>query len=257
VLPRGWRDFVLQLLLFLVVDVVYELSRGLSSGDIVLAFAHARDVVSLERGLGVFTELDVQHFALHHPVVLWVANMAYFHAHFAVTVVFMFWLYLRRNDHYYFVRNIVFIADAIALAGYIALPTAPPRMLTDVGFVDTLEKYGSINHDSGLLASLANPFAAVPSVHTCYSLIFGITGFCLVRRAAVRALWPFYPCLIVFSIVATANHFWIDAVAGALVALVSFAIARALERVHPTLPASARARLRLPARPREVQGAAG
>jgi hypothetical protein len=244
-LPKGWLDFLLQLGLFALADVVYEISRTFAKGDLAAAFVHARDIVSLEKTLGIFTETDVQHFALARPWVLDVANLTYFHAHFAVTTLFMFWLYLRRNDHYYFIRNIVFASMAIALVGYFFYPTAPPRMLTDLGFTDTLEKFADVNHDSGLVAMLSNPFAAVPSVHTCFSLIIGGSCFYLVRRRALRIAWLFYPCLIVFSIVATANHFWLDAILGALLAVAGLGIAWLIERRWPTLPNSARLRLHL------------
>jgi len=245
VLPKGWPDFLLQLGLFVIADIAYELSRTLAKGDLAAAFVHAQNVVSVERTLGIFTEMDVQRFALSHQWVLDVANLTYFHAHFAVTTVFMFWLYLRRNDHYYFVRNIVFASMVIALAGYFLYPTAPPRMLTNVGFIDTLEKTANINFSSGPIAFLSNPFAAVPSVHTCFSLIIGTSCFFLVRRTAVRLTWLLYPCLIVFSIVATGNHFWLDAILGAMLAAVALGVAWTIERYHPTLPASARRRLHL------------
>jgi membrane-associated phospholipid phosphatase len=246
-LPRGWKDFALQLALFMVVNIIYEVTRGLSDGDIVSAFGHARDLVSAERTLGIFSELDVQRFALDHHWALTVANLTYFHAHFAVTVAFLLWAYLRRNEHYTFLRNVVFVSDAIALVGYIAFPTAPPRMLSDLGFIDTLERFASVNHGSGLIAELANPFAAVPSVHTCYATIFATAGVLLVRRRPFKVAWALYPVLIVFSIVATGNHFYLDAVAGFTVAVTALAIARAIERSRPSLPASARRRLRLPA----------
>ena len=247
ILPRGWADFLVQLLLFALVDVVYEITRGLAEGSVEAAFDHARDIVSWERTLGMFNELDVQSFALHRHWVLDVANLTYFHAHFAVTTLFMFWAYLRRNRHYYFIRNAVFAADAIALAGYTFFPTAPPRMFPRLGFIDTLERYSSVNHNT--FADLANPFAAVPSVHTCYSLLIASSCFFLVRQRFVRVAWLLYPCLIVFSIVATANHFWLDAVFGAAVAVVAVLVAWTIERRHPTLPPSARRRLRLePAR---------
>jgi membrane-associated phospholipid phosphatase len=118
-------------------------------------------------------------------------------------------------------------------------------MLTDLGFTDTLEKFASINHDSGAVISLSNPFAAVPSVHTCFSLIIGTTCFFLVRRRALRVAWLFYPALIVFSIVATANHFWLDAILGAAVAFLALGVAWLIERRRPTLPPSARRRLHL------------
>ena len=244
-LPKGWPDFLFQLVLFAVADLLYEISRTLAKGDLAVAFVHARDVVSVEKSIGIFTELDVQHWALARPWVLDVANMTYFHAHFAVTTCFMFWLYLRRNHHYYFVRNIVFSAMALALIGYMLFPTAPPRMLTDLGFIDTLEKTADVNFNSGAVSLLSNPFAAVPSVHTCFSLIIGTSCFFLVRRRAIRFLWLLYPCLIVFSIVATGNHFWLDAILGAFLAGIALGVAWTIERFHPTLPASARHRLRL------------
>jgi hypothetical protein len=236
---------LLQLGLFAVADLLYEISRTLAKGDLAVAFVHARDVVSVEKSVGIFTELDVQHWALARPWVLDVANITYFHAHFAVTTCFMFWLYLRRNHHYYFVRNIVFSAMALALIGYVLFPTAPPRMLTDLGFIDTLEKTADVNFNTGAVSLLSNPFAAVPSVHTCFALIIGASCFFLVRRPAIRFIWLFYPCLIVFSIVATGNHFWLDAILGACLAGVALGVAWTIERFHPTLPASARHRLRL------------
>jgi PAP2 superfamily len=248
ILPKGWPDFLLQLLLFGLVDLAYEGSRLLAKGDVASAFVHAYDVVHVERAIGIFDEVRLQSWALNHSWALDLANWMYFHAHFGVTVAVMFWLYLRRNEHYYFVRNMVFAAMAIALAGYLVYPTAPPRMLTNLGFIDTLEKFADVNHDSGPIADLANPYAAVPSVHTCFALIFGITCFLLVRNRLIRTAWLFYPALIVFSIVATANHFWLDAILGAAVAVLAFITALLVERVRPTLPPNARRRLRLPAR---------
>jgi hypothetical protein len=246
ILPKGWPDFLLQLLLFAFVDLAYELSRTVAKGDVASAFVHARDVVDVEKAVGIFNEVHVQQWTLHHGWALDIANWTYFHAHFGVTTAFMFWLYLRRNDHYYFIRNIVFAAMGIALIGYLAFPTAPPRMLTDLGFTDTLEKFASVSHESGPIASLSNPFAAVPSVHACFSLIIGISCYLLVRRRTLAVAWLLYPALIVFSIVATANHFWADAILGAVVALIALGIAWLVERRRPTLPVSSRRRLRLP-----------
>src|SRR5918911_32654 len=117
--PRGWRDFVFQLSLYLVVYVLYELTRGAADEDGVLrAFANARTIVDWEQSLGIYRELDLQRWTLQHDWAVDVVNRIYFHAHFIVTTVFLFWLYFRRNEHYRFVRNIVFAADAVALIGY-------------------------------------------------------------------------------------------------------------------------------------------
>ena len=192
-LPKGWGDFIRQLILFSLVDIGYELTRGHSLGSVQVAFIHARDLVSFERSVGIFTELDVQQWALHRSWALDIADFTYFHAHFAVTVVFLFWLYLRRNRHYYFIRNAIFVADGIALAGFTLFPAAPPRFLTDLGFTDTLDRYAQINTYSDGLKQLTNPYAAVPSIHTCYSLITAITCFYLVTRKPVRFAFLFYP----------------------------------------------------------------
>ena len=58
----------------------------------------------------------------------------------------------------------------------------------------------------------------------------------------VRITWLFYPVLIVFSIVATGNHFWMDAVLGATTAVIALGAAWLIEAGTRTLPDSARVR---------------
>jgi membrane-associated phospholipid phosphatase len=227
-LPRGPRDLLRQIVIVSLFDIAYELSRVLATGGRGTALAHARSVVGAERSLGIFHELSVQRFALDAPgIVMDVANWTYFNAQFTVTFLFLLWAYLRHTDRYWTIRNTVIAADAIGLIGYLAYPTAPPRMFPRLGFTDTLNG-AAVNHHSGAIASLANPYAAMPSLHTAYALIFGVSGVVLARRWWVRGIWALYPGLVVFSIVATANHFILDAVAGAAVALVAGTITTAV-----------------------------
>jgi membrane-associated phospholipid phosphatase len=227
-LPRGPRDLVRQIVIVSLFDIAYELSRVLATGGRGTALAHARSVVGAERSLGIFHELSVQRFALDAPgIVMDVANWTYFNAQLTVTFLFLLWAYLRHTDRYWTIRNTVIAADAIGLIGYLAYPTAPPRMFPRLGFTDTLNG-AAVNHHSGAIASLANPYAAMPSLHTAYALIFGVSGVVLARRWWVRGIWALYPGLVVFSIVATANHFILDAVAGAAVALVAGTITTAV-----------------------------
>ena len=220
-LPRGPLDLVRQIAIVSLFDIAYELSRVVATGDRTAAFAHAHRVVDIERSLGIFRELSVQRFALHAPgIVLDIANWTYFNAQFTVTFAFLLWAYLRQTDRYTTIRNTVIAADAIGLIGYLAYPTAPPRMLPRLGFTDTLNQ-AAVNHHSGAIASLANPYAAMPSLHTAYALIFGVSGVVLARRWWVRGMWALYPGLVVFSIIATANHFVLDAMAGATVAVIA------------------------------------
>lgn len=217
-LPRGWADLFRQLLIFAVLDVVYETSRVLAAGDRRVAMRHAHDIVAAERSLGLFHELSVQRFAAAHALAQSIANWTYFNCQFTISFGFLFWVYLRRNDAFPRVRNVFLAANAIGVACFMLYPAAPPRMLTGLGFVDTLNET-SVNHHSGVIASLANPYAAMPSLHTAYALIVGTSAVMLVRRRALRVAWAFYPALVVFSIVATANHFFLDAAGGAGVAV--------------------------------------
>jgi len=220
-LPRGPLDLARQIAIVSLFDIAYELSRVVATGGRSSALAHAHSVVDAERSLGIFHELSVQRFALHAPgIVLDIANWTYFNAQFTVTFAFLLWAYLRHTDRYTTIRNTIIAADAIGLIGYLAYPTAPPRMLTGLGFTDTLNQ-AAVNHHSGAIASLANPYAAMPSLHTAYALIFGVSGVVLARRRWIRGMWGLYPALVVFSIIATANHFVLDAVAGATVAVLA------------------------------------
>jgi hypothetical protein len=151
-----------------------------------------------------------------------------------VTTTFLAWLYLFRNQHFYFVRNMFMVAMGLALLGYALVPTAPPRMLPEEGFVDTISALTSIEQDSNAVSLLVNKYAAIPSMHCGFALMVGMTAFALVRSRVAKALWCVYPVLVFFVVVVTGNHYWIDAAAGALVAGLSALIAhRLLAPVRP------------------------
>jgi|SoiMethySBSTD1v2_1073268.scaffolds.fasta_scaffold194904_2 uncharacterized membrane protein YbhN (UPF0104 family) len=220
-LPNGWADLGRQLALFLVIDFLYEATRILATGERSTAFAHSQTIVDTERSLGMFHELALQRWAMDAPsFVLWFANTLYFNAQFTVSFGFLLWVYLRRNAQWKTVRNLIFAANVLGLIGYVLYPAAPPRMMDGLGFIDTLHQT-SVNHDSGVISALSNPYGAMPSLHTAYALIVGISGFMLVRNRLLRAVWAVYPAMVVFSIVTTANHFFLDAVGGAVVAMVA------------------------------------
>ena len=82
----------------------------------------------------------------------------------------------------------------------------------------------------GIVETFANPYAAMPSLHTAYALIIGTSGFLVCRHLLLKIMWACYPALVVFSIVATGNHWFLDAIAGAFVALAAATIGLALTR---------------------------
>jgi membrane-associated phospholipid phosphatase len=234
-LPKGWPDALNQLALFALADLCYETVRGVAEGNNALAFANARSVVDIEKGLGLFFEPDFQAWAMGHRVLVDFANFMYVNSHFVVTSCLLVWIYLRHNRQFYFVRNMFMVAMALALVGYLSFPTAPPRFLPELGFVDTIAYYADVRHDSAFVALFINPYAAVPSMHVAFSLMLAVPAIRLVRRPFAKVLWAFYPALVAAVVIVTGNHWWFDAAVGALVALTAALVSRyVLSRLRPT-----------------------
>jgi hypothetical protein len=183
-----------------------------------LAFANARTIVEIEQGLGLFFEQGFQSWVMGERFLVDLANFMYVNSHFVVTTCFLVWLYLRHNRHFYFVRNMFMVAMGLALIGYLAFPTAPPRFLPELGFIDTISYYADVRHDSALVAIFFNPYAAVPSVHVAFALMMAVPAVLLVRRLAFKAVWALYPAVVTVVVIVTANHWWLDAALGAMVA---------------------------------------
>jgi membrane-associated phospholipid phosphatase len=229
-LPAGWGGLARQLAIFIPFDIAYELSRALATGGEETALQHARAVVRLERTLGIFQELAVQRWAVDAPdVVMDVARFTYFQCQFTITFGFVIWVYIWRNYAYMLLRNVLFATFMLAVPGYILYPTAPPRLLPELGFLDPLADE-TLNQQGTLVKLFGNPYAAMPSLHTATAILVGATGVLVTRHFFWRAVWALYPALVVFSIVATANHFFLDAVAGALVLAVALSAVLALHR---------------------------
>jgi hypothetical protein len=233
-LPHGYGDAGRQLGLFVLAELCYELVRGLADGERVQAMVNGQHVIDLEKSLGTYFEPGFQALFLDHRWVIDTANFMYMNSHFVVTTAFLVWLYLFRNQHFYFVRNMFLVAMALALVGYALLPTAPPRMFE--GFTDTITDFSQVDHDSALVKVFINPYAAIPSMHCAFALMIGITGALIARHTVTKIAWAVYPLLVFWVVVVTANHFWIDAAAGALVAILAALAAReVLARARPAV----------------------
>jgi hypothetical protein len=233
-LPRGWTDLLLQLALFFGVYQGYQVVRGLSEGKSALAFDNAERIIDVERALGTYFEASLQSSLLDNEWVIDFANWMYVNSHFVITTSFLAWLYLFRNEHFYFVRNMFMVAMLLALTGYLLFPTAPPRLMPQEGFIDTIASFTSIEQDNKAVSLLVNKYAAVPSMHIGFASMIAIPGILLVRNRIGKLAWGLYPFLVLFVIVVTGNHFWLDAAAGAAVAAMAAAIAhRLLAPVRP------------------------
>jgi membrane-associated phospholipid phosphatase len=232
---RDWLSVRHSLLAEVIAAVslyaLYEASRGLVVGDMGVALAHARDVVSMERSLHVFVERDVQDAVRELPGMVGSLGVAYLTLHLAVTGGFLLWLHRRRPAAFPIVRTTLFVASALALAGYLFFPTAPPR-LAGLGIADTVSGH-YVNLNKGLVSSLYNPFAAVPSMHVGYAIIVGAALLRYGKRLSLRLTGMLYPLLVLFIVVATGNHFLFDAAAGAAVAAVATLAAILVLRKQP------------------------
>ena len=233
-LPKGWGDAARQVGLFVLADLCYETVRGVAEGKAAEAFSNAGTIVDIESATGTFFEPDLQGALISQHWLIDAANWMYMNTHFVITTAFLIWLYLFRNDSYYFVRNMFMVAMGLALVGYTLFPTAPPRLLPELGFVDTITDFAQVNHDSALVKIFVNPYAAVPSMHIAFALLISVPAFRISRHLVSKAFWAVYPMLVFFVVVVTANHFWLDAAAGALVAVLSALVAaRVLARARP------------------------
>jgi membrane-associated phospholipid phosphatase len=224
VLPRGYADFALQLGIWLGFYAAYQTARGYADRDVARAFQNGRDVIDLERRAGMLWELSLQGVLDSSDVLIRLASWTYWLSQFAVLGLALLFVYLRRNDFFLRFRNTVLLTNLIGLVGYATLPTAPPRMFPDLGFVDTLARFSSVNHGSSVIEFAANPYAAMPSLHAADALIVGVAMALIVRRPAFKALWLAWPAWVWFIVMATGNHFWLDIAAGVVVAGVAAAV---------------------------------
>ncbi|HET8980949.1 MAG TPA: phosphatase PAP2 family protein [Solirubrobacteraceae bacterium] len=238
-LPRRWADLIRQLLLFGLAYALYEVVRWLVDGpDAARAAGDATRIIDLERRLHVFVEPSVQAWTQGRPWLMDIAAATYLDAHTVLTIGALLFIYLRRNDSYRFVRTMFMVAMALALVGYAAYPTAPPRLMPQWGFTDPVRQLTGIDAERGPGSILINPDAAVPSMHICFALMTGAAMAMLTRRPALRVLWALYPVGMTFAVVATGNHYLCDIVLGALTAGAAAVLSRALlARAHPAVPA--------------------
>jgi membrane-associated phospholipid phosphatase len=233
-LPGGYLYAASQLLLFFAAYNGYQVVRGLTDGSRQEAFANADRVIDAERWLGTFFEPGLQKALLDQTWLIDFANFMYMNSHFVVTTTFLVWVYLFRNEHWRFIRNMFLVAMGLGLVGYAAFPTAPPRLIPEEGFTDTIATFTGIAQDEGTASLLVNQYAAVPSMHCAFALMIGIPGIIISRRRWAKAFWSLYPLFVLWVVVVTGNHFWLDGAAGAVVAALSALAAQRLARARPT-----------------------
>jgi hypothetical protein len=227
------HDGLTQVGVVLAGFAAYLGARRLIDPDWGVAFANARRVMELEDVLHLGWEDDIQSAFLSIPDVVQALNAFYFLGHFILTGVFFVWLYRRSRGGFRFFRDAFLAATAYAVLVHWQFPTAPPRLLSGDGIVDTLRAFAGIDIGSQQTSALTNPVAAVPSLHAGYAFGVGVGLFRYGVSRWTKLAGIAYPLLVVLTIVVTGNHFILDAVAGVLVVAAGFLSAHVVRgRLH-------------------------
>lgn len=233
-----------EVLLFIAVAIFYKVSRYFAIGDEKTAFQNAYKVVHFEQTYGLFYEIALQHIFLNKTLLIQFLNRFYMAVHVPSIIAFFFWLFQRHRDKYYFIRNGFLFANFITLFIFMWYPCAPPRMLGDIGFVDTLKQISGINLYGPNYTHYFNQYAAMPSMHFGTALIIGICVLMYVKKWWLKTIMLLYPPFVLFVIVVTGNHFFLDAIVGASVSIIGFAAVYLFYKVKNKL---------VPPRPKEVE----
>lgn len=241
--PRWWAE----LLLLGLVYGAYSGGRLLARGDVRLAVDHGLAILHLEELLRIDFERPLNRLFTHHGVLGIPADFVYASLHYLVTPAVLVWLYRRRPPQYRFARTWLMFSTLLGLIGFALVPTCPPRLLeVSYGFTDTMARYSAYGWWGGEasaprgLGAFTNQFAAMPSLHVGWALWCGIVLWRYGRHPLLRTLGAAYPAVTTLVVMGTANHYFLDAVAGAAVMGAGFLAARALARAGGWYPHTTR-----------------
>jgi hypothetical protein len=223
-------NLLLELLLIRVGYSAYQQVRlaatgGTNSGGRAAAEHHGEQILAVER----FLHLDVEHWVNHSvvrvPFLRDFFDFYYQSFHFGVPLTILAVLYVRRPADHRWARSALGFATLLALAGFWLYPLAPPRLMPGLGVIDTVHGVQDFSKpDYGTLTELTNQYAAMPSLHFGWSLWCGVVIAVLAPRWWMKALGLLHPLLTLSSIVATGNHWVLDAGGGAAVVAAGFGL---------------------------------
>ena len=218
--------FARELAIMFTLYAVWRLANRLSLMQVDGAIWRGRWLWDVQRDLHLPSEISVQHLVLPHPLIVQAANVYYAVAHVPAAIVFLVWLFTFHRERYPAIRNTLAITTGVCLLIQL-IPVAPPRLIPDLGVVDTpllyhQSVYGPIG--TGIAAQLS----AMPSVHVAWAVLVGI-GAVMVSSSRARWLVLAHPLLTMVVVVATGNHYWLDGI----VAVAILAMALSAQRWHP------------------------
>nr|WP_253945438.1 phosphatase PAP2 family protein [Nocardioides sp. zg-DK7169] len=218
------RPAALEVVSVLVLFAVYNVGRVIATGRVASADDNALAILRFQTALQLPDEASMQSWALgvHHFVGL---ADRYYLLHFPVTIAVLVYLYVRRRDVYYWAKRALVLATAAGMVIHIVWPVTPPRLLEASGMVDTGQRAGTSVYGGSPFAGLANEYAAMPSLHVGWALLLAIV-LMSITPGRWRALWLLHPLFTTVTVVVTANHYLLDAAAGALLVIAGLWLSR-------------------------------
>ncbi|WAE70324.1 bifunctional glycosyltransferase 87/phosphatase PAP2 family protein [Streptomyces cavourensis] len=218
-------NLLLELLLIRVVYSAYAQVRLAATAGRPLAEEHGRQIHAIEQWLHIDIELWVNHTVVEITWLREFFDYYYSTFHFIVPLAILGVLYARRPADYRWARTSIGFATVLALVGFWLYPLAPPRLMPGLGFIDTIHGVQDFaKPDYGTLTGVTNQYAAMPSLHFGWSLWCGVVIVILAPKLWMKALGLLHPLFTIAAIVATANHWVLDAVGGALVVSLGFGL---------------------------------
>ncbi|WP_161789667.1 phosphatase PAP2 family protein [Phaeacidiphilus oryzae] len=214
-----------MLLLFALWEFAGQWSLG--QGDDAVARGQA--IWGAERALRLPSEAWLQSALLPQHWLIQGANYYYAVMHFGVMIGFLLWVFLRHRSAYPRVRALLVTVTGASLLVQL-LPVAPPRLVSGTGMVDTGLAYGqSVYAGAGAAGVTADGLAAMPSVHVAWCVLVAACVLS-VSRSRWRWLALLHVALTVLVVVVTANHYWLDGVAGAALVAAAWPLGPAVQR---------------------------
>ena len=215
---------------------VYMITRAVAFDDLgATAMSNAGTIISLEQSLGFFWEPEWQAWAISSAKALVIFfNWAYIVTFWPILLTTSVILYVANRNRYKYYRNVVLISFILALLGFMLFPLAPPRMMAE-HFVDTIKAFGPAFYASREFGSFYNPYAAMPSLHFSWTVLFSVL-FLRTPNKWLKIFGVIYPAMTLLAITVTANHYIMDAVGGALLIFAAFTTMEIVFRRRLFLP---------------------
>lgn len=220
----SWRDLATQVLLLGLAALLYFAVRGVTEADPTIAIEHGNDLLNFESRIGLDAEASLQSHVVNRRWLITLVNWVYIWGHWPAIAGTLIWLQRSRRTEFLKLRNALFISGAIGLVIFALYPVAPPRLLGSDQLVDTVTEF-STSYRLLQPPSLVNKYAALPSLHVGWNLLIGLFIWQNATCRSVRNLGAISPALMITAVVLTANHYLIDAAAGASIALGGLALA--------------------------------